>query len=433
MKKILMTTLSTLLVLSLSHATARDWYISAETGKGRNGTIEQPAKDLGNILADLESGDRIFIAEGIYTGRGNNGHDLITVPVEIYCGFDTTFGTRDAWGFHKTVFSGDNLSKNFVSDYRLKIDLSKDRKYEKQQVVVDGCIFDNAARNHYKTDAGLLIVRSASPSTGKNPTPESGGLQIKLAHEDDMVVRNNIVLNTAPTVGAFSLWGHQNSTSIVENNLAINNTGNGFSLHTQWRAVKDTAHFEFMNNASLLNEKHDAFGNIGGSALKLDKELSVNIVSSVFAFNDLVAIDNAAQAEDISLDSSVLFGNLVADYLEFDTTMNAMDFLDEAYYLIDEETNSTDPIAIPLPESFSQAYLQRSIIDRNAAEENVQALENSANAWRQMLGQNQQAADLAIDSEVWLPKLDLEAAIAVFDFFNGLDFGPRYIELSSSF
>lgn len=433
MKTILITTLITLLVLMFSQAFARDWYVSAETGKGRKGTLEQPTKDLGNILGELESGDRIFIAQGVYTGRGNNGHDLITVPVEIYCGFDTDFATRDAWGFHKTIFSGDNLSGNFVSDYRLKIDLSKDRKYEKNQVVVDGCVFDNAARNHYKEDASLLIVRSASPKAGKNPTPESGGLQIKLAHEDDMMVRNNIVLNTAPTVGAFSLWGHQNSTSIIENNLAINNTGNGFALHTQWRAVKDIAHFEFVNNASLLNEKHDAYGNIGGSALKLDKELSVNIVASVFAFNDLVAIDNAAQAEEVSLDSSVLFANLVADYLEFDTTMNAVDFLDEAYYLLDEETNSTEAIDIPVSEEFKQAYLLRSVIDRNATEADVNALENNANTWRQLLGQNLQAADLALDSEVWLPKLAVEDAIAVFESFEGYDYGPQYVDLASTF
>ncbi|MEM6428760.1 MAG: hypothetical protein AAF708_05915 [Deinococcota bacterium] len=404
---------------------ARDWYVSANTGGGRTGSIDEPAKEISNIVRELAAGDRIFVAEGIYTGRGDSGHDLINVPVEIYCGYDTSFSQRDPWGAHASVFSGENTSSNASSDYRLKIDLSKDRNYEQDIVVVDGCIFDNGNRNHYQDDRELLLIRSASPASGNNPSPESGGLQVKLAHEDTLIVRNNIVLNTAPTVGAFSLWGHQNSLVTVENNLAINNTGNGFALHTQWRSASEITQFNFSNNASLFTEKHDAYGNIGGSALIVDNELSVDISSSVLAFSDNVAINNAAQAEEMSLANSVVFGSLVADYLEFDIFMSADEILDDAYYLYDEGGNSSEPITLPVSEAFQEAYLARSVLDRNAIETSVNPEDSYANAWRSILGLNLQAGTVTIDSDVWLPRLSLEEALTVAGSFAELGVGPQ--------
>jgi len=99
---------------------------------------------------------------------------------------------------------------------------------------VDGIIVDNGERNHYATENQSRIVRSASSGTGAMPTPESGGISIAPWKLGDIVVRNCIVINTAPTDGAFSIWGHQGSNVIIENNLAMNNTGNGFSIHTSW-------------------------------------------------------------------------------------------------------------------------------------------------------------------------------------------------------
>jgi len=51
---------------------ARDWYVSSTKGKGKKGTKLKPAKDLGNIISKLKSGDSIFIAGGVYFGKGKN-------------------------------------------------------------------------------------------------------------------------------------------------------------------------------------------------------------------------------------------------------------------------------------------------------------------------------------------------------------------------
>ena len=64
-------------------AQARDWYVSISRGKGKKGTKEKPAKELGNIIKKLQPGDVIHIAAGVYLGRGDSGTHVITVPVSI--------------------------------------------------------------------------------------------------------------------------------------------------------------------------------------------------------------------------------------------------------------------------------------------------------------------------------------------------------------
>lgn len=42
-----------MVILSLNVALARDWFVSAERGKGCQGTREELAADLGNTLSQL--------------------------------------------------------------------------------------------------------------------------------------------------------------------------------------------------------------------------------------------------------------------------------------------------------------------------------------------------------------------------------------------
>jgi len=185
-----------------SEGLARDWHVSIARGRGKTGSVEKPAKDLGNIISRLEDGDRVFIAEGVYLGRGENGHDGIDKPVEIYGGFADDFSKRDPWGAHKTILAGTNNTENWVQGYRLSIDLSKRRDIRGQhKVVVDGLIVDNGPRNRYADETESKIIRMANPKTGQNPTPGFGGISVAVTKQGDIEIRNCVVLNTASTGG----------------------------------------------------------------------------------------------------------------------------------------------------------------------------------------------------------------------------------------
>ncbi len=395
-------------------------YVS-EAGSGRAASLERPARDLGNIVTDLQPGDVVCITGGTYTGRADAGATLIEIPVEIYGGFSPDFSGRDPWGAHRTVFTGVHNSANFSTDYLLTIDTSafatrlmaargEDTVHT---VVVDGIVFDSSGRNYYSGDDQSRIIRLGTPQ--HTPTPESGGLRIRTGITSTVVVRNVVVVNTAPTQGAISLQPGAAAQVTVTNNVAVNNTGAGFHLGAAIAAndPADMPSYEFSNNVSVFNEKHDAFGTFGGSSVILESGTKVSMTNNVFAYNDNYGIDNAKRADDLIIVGNVIAGNAQADYLEFNTKMSLRDFEDWAEYVAEPWDNVALDLAFDISPEWGALYASRNVIDRNAAEAEVQVVDAWYNHVRSFFGWNLVGTDLSVDSNIWLPRMSLDDAFAV--------------------
>ncbi|MEM7585551.1 MAG: hypothetical protein AAF560_19325, partial [Acidobacteriota bacterium] len=74
--------------------------------------------------------------------------------------------------------------------------------------------------------------------------------------------------------------------------------------------------------------------------------------------------------------------------------------------------NVGTPINVPIPSEWLEKYFARAVIDRAAAEADVKASASLVNELRSILELPQRAPDLNLDSDVWLPHMDLEAALA---------------------
>lgn len=397
--------------LAISLAAPAAEYFVSEAGSGRKGTKEEPVKDLGNLAAELKAGDVVNIAGGTYLGRTESGQVTVNVPVKIYGGWDAAFAKRDPWGATRTIFSGDNKSKNFNSYPRLDIDLSKSK--EPGEVVVDGIIVDNAGRNRYSGD-GARIERKAQPSTGENASPDTAGIRVKLNKGSTATVENCVVINCAPTQGVLSVWGHQDTKAVIRNNLVVNNTGLGIEANTQShpRDGKGLAEFRIAGNTVLFAWKYDPLATYGGSGLAMDADVSVVAEGNVFAFSDIAGVYNAKKAKSLTLKDNFLKGNLQADYLEFSTKMDVKAMADDAQNLSkDSAGNVTGELALPVSKAWAERYSARSVIDRNAAEAEVKVAKTKMNEWRAALGLPLQGTDLKVDSEVWLHRMSLEDAL----------------------
>jgi len=403
----------------------------SEQGSGRVASLERPARDLGNIAGDLEPGDVVCITGGTFNGRADSGADLISVPVEIYGGFAPDFASRDPWGAHVTVLTGVHNAQNFTTDPRLMIDTSgfatrlmQARGEETvHTVVVDGVVIDNGPRNYYPDDEGSRIIRQGTPS--HTPTPESGGLVIRTGVDSTIVVRHVIVTNTAPTQGAFAFYPGAKAEVTIEHSAAINNTGAGFHLATAIAAddPNDFPRYHFANNASIFTQKHSPFGSFGGSAILLEGRISVEITNSIFAFNDAFAIDNARRASDLVLLDNVFVANAQGDYQEFDTVIDLDNIADWALEVFDAFGNVRYDLEYDISPEWGAFYGARNVIDRNAAEAEVEVVESWANTVRGFFGWNVQGTDLDVDSDVWLPRMSLTDVFAVAIDFEGT-YGP---------
>ena len=392
-------------------------FVHGETGSGKSATREKPARDLGNIISRLEAGDVVCIAEGVYKGRGASGVDEIELAVSVIGGFSPDFSSRDPWGAHKTIFTGEHNSKNFKTQTRLTIDTTKtasklmEARGEEtaHTIIVDGIIFDNGPRNYYKTDREALIIRKGTPAD--TPTPESGALTIRTGVNSNVLVRNNVATNFAPTEGVFSIFGGKNAKVIIESNAAINNTGSGFRLGTSFMGA-DGPQYQFRYNLSAFNQKHTAYGTFGGSGIVLESGTQVNISTSAFIFNDNYGVDNTKRSPGLVINDSIIGGNATADFVEFDVETST-EYIEDEADLVDEAIgNSSAPPRITIPQEWFELYAARTVIDRNAAEADVRAIGSWQNDVRGFFGWNLRAADLDLDSPVWLPRLQLEDAIA---------------------
>jgi len=409
-----------LAVASHGWAQACTKYVS-EAGSGREATLERPARDLGSVVANLVAGDVVCIAGGRYTGRADSGADRIEVPVEIYGGYSPDFAARDPWGAHRTLFTGVHNAANFSSDVRLTIDTSSFAtrlmaargQDTVHRVVVDGIVVDHGDRNYYADESESRIVRLGTPS--HTPTPEAGGLAIRTGVTSTIVVRNVVVLNTAPTQGAIALFPGAAAQVTVENNVAVNNTGTGFLLSSAIAAndPADYPVYRFVGNVSVFNQKHDPFGTFGGSGVAIESGTRVEISGNVIAFNDSYGVDNAKRAPGVVLTDNVIVANARADYLEFDTKIGLDDIEDWSDFIADGRGNVRLELDFALSPAWGARYAARNVIDRNAAEEEVQAVDSWTNDVRSFFGWNLVGTDLSVDSAVWLPRIGLDDAFAV--------------------
>jgi len=394
----------------------REWYISKTTGSGQLGTKERPAKDMGNIIHHLKPNDVIHIAEGVYLSKGKRGSDEINVPVKIYGGYDVTFSTRDPWGAHKTIFTGVNeYMKLTTPRIYIRTDQQREANGQKSQgstIIVDGIIIDNGPRNRYHHDKNLAIRRQASPKSGQNPSPESGGIVIVGSKYTNIAVQNCVIMNTAPTEGALSVRVFQGGKGIIQNNFCINNTGYSIHARTGYMGTDTTKIPKFLikNNTTLFTWKHDAIASYGGDALALDQNLVATVENNVFGFAHMGGV--YSKGTEIKMNNNLFTGNAKYDFKEVNTKMKVEDILDESEKLDPySEGNESMLIKIPVSERWAAIYANKVELRREDVDAAVSASNSGANQLRSMLGLNLRGNDVKMDAEIFLPLISIDEAL----------------------
>ena len=394
----------------------REWYVSKTTGTGQLGTKAQPAQDLGNIVHLLKPNDIVHIAKGVYLSKGSRGADEINVPVKIYGGYDVTFTERDPWGAYKTIFTGTNEYKK-LTDPRLYIRTDQQREKNGQlstgsEIIVEGIIFDNGPRNRYHQDKNLAIRRKASATSGKNPSPESGGLVIVGSKYTNITVQHCVVMNTAPSEGALSVRIFEGGKGIIQNNFCINNTGYGIHARTGYAGSDKSKvpSFSIKNNTLLFTWKHDPIASYGGDALALDQYLKAEIENNVFGFGHMGGV--YSKGAPVRMSNNLFTGNATYDYKENNAMMKVEDILDESENL-DPNSNGNESalIQIAVAKRWAEIYASRVEISRADVDASVSASNSGWNQLRSMLGISLQGNGVATDAEVFLPLITIEEAL----------------------
>ncbi|MFM9947743.1 MAG: right-handed parallel beta-helix repeat-containing protein [Saprospiraceae bacterium] len=392
--------------------TGQHYYVRPD-GRGKDATKESPAKDIAAIAMQLKAGDVVHVAAGVYTSKADQSSDVFIVPISIIGGYSPDFSQRDPWGQYKTVFSGTNdISKGLTTE-RIGILTDKGYKDWTGTIVIDGIIVDNGARNYY-ADATTeeFIRRKASPEKGMNPTPNTPGIKIRTGSGTKVVVKNCVITNTAPTQGALDVQVGKDGAALIENNLIVNNTGEGIMCKSNHHGATGHPSYTLKNNTILFSWKHDAIASFGGNSIMFDNSLTLVAENNVFGFSDFGGVNNVKQCKTVTLKNNLFVGHKKYDYQEFGTGLKLDELEDYANYVTRESGNNySQEIKLEIHKPWAEKYFGRKEISRAEVDAAAKVSNSGANQLRSMFGLPLQAGTVGKDAEIWLHRMQLEDAV----------------------
>ncbi|MBK9257882.1 MAG: right-handed parallel beta-helix repeat-containing protein [Saprospiraceae bacterium] len=388
-----------------------NYYIRPD-GKGKEATKDAPAKDLAAIVMQLKAGDVVHIAAGVYTSKADQSSDVMNVPVSIIGGYSLDFNTRDPWGKYKTIFSGSNDISKALTTERIGILTDKGYKDWKGEIIIDGVIVDNGARNYYSDVKEEFIRRKASSEKGMNPTPNTPGIKIRTGSGTKVIIRNCVVTNTAPTQGAIDVQVGKDGSATIENNLIVNNTGEGIMCKSNHHSATGQPSYYVRNNTILFTWKYDAIASHGGNSLMFDNSLTMVVENNVFGFSDYGGVNNIKQCKTVTLKNNLFVGHKKYDYQEYGTGLKLDEMEDYANYITRESDNNySKEIKLDINKSWAEKYFNRVEISRAEVDAAAKVSNSGANQLRAMFGLPLQASTVKKDAEIWLHRMALEDAV----------------------
>jgi len=389
----------------------KNYYIRSD-GKGKEATKESPAKDIAAIAFQLKPGDIVHVAEGIYTSKADQSSDIINVPVSIIGGYSSDFESRDPWGKHKSVFSGTNDISRGLTTERIGILTDKGYKDWNGTILIDGIIVDNGARNYYSNEKEEFIRRKASPEKGMNPTPNTPGIKIRTGSTTKVIIKNCVIANNAPTQGALDVQVGKDGVANIENNLIVNNTGEGIMCKSNHHSSTGQPSYFVKNNTILFSWKHDAVASFGGNSIMFDNSLILEAENNVFGFSDYGGVNNIKQCKTVTLKNNLFVGHKKYDYQEYATGLKLDEMEDYANFITKESGNNySQEIKLDVNKIWAGKYFSRKEISRAEVDAAAKVSNSGANQLRAMFGLPLQASSVSKDAEIWLHRMALEDVV----------------------
>lgn len=322
-------------------AQAREIYVSATTGKNDNpGTKEAPKKLLWRVMNELQEGDVIRVAEGVYRGQKKSGvMPQITVgKITLEGGWKADFSERDPFKY-LSVITGDPSAQ---ADTR-EVFRFEDPSGKGCPIVIDGfCIDRGPALYYYGKGEGGTDVKeghvdnSAWGYQAINKKKSGTDPAIELLGRGSFTVRNMILVNN-PWWGIYVKAGGDGEV-VIENNLIIGYRGRGIEAITGggWGNPK----YVIRNNTVAFGVFEE------GRALSLDPRSgygSYLVEKNVLAFGNQTGFMTKFDAKTLSLKDNLFFGFKGGDAgMGGSSLCNADEFEDEL-----ECDNSDNVHALP--------------------------------------------------------------------------------------
>ena len=362
-------------------------YVSKSGNNGNPGTDPTaPLKALDKALAKAGPGDRINVAEGVYTGTFGVGYWEITKPVHIYGGYTQDFSSRSPFE-NLTVLQPpkdafDKSANKHVMDMKKALN----------GVVVDGLVFEGGLKTPYNgnpdpkrsgkcegCETGMMMVGPGQ----KNPE----GVMLVL-FGNNHIVRNCIFVN-ASFGGVRAKLGQAGSGDIeISNNVFVGNRMfgiEGFGLKGQTKPDGDIVihHNTILFSWSRLKDLLDF-----GYGINVQNDATFRIYENIIGLNISAGISSQRFNQDLYIDNNLFFGNKKKD-LWFNPGSNVNVQIDADEFgdleIPSAQGNVNQNLKLPLNDPYFQGFLTAQYSETTDYDPNSQA-----NLIREAFGLNKQ-------------------------------------------
>lgn len=313
-------------------ATARDLYVSATTGSNDNpGTKEAPMKLLWRAMSELQKGDYIRVAEGVYRGQKKSGvMPKITVgPVTIEGGWKADFSERNPFKYLSIITGASDVGGSTGEVFQFE-----DPDGKGTPIVLDGFCIDRGTGNAYygHGEGGTDKQEGYSDSSpwgyqAINKKMSGSDPAIELLGKGSFTVRNMLIVNN-PWWGIY-IKGGGSGEIVIENN---------FILGYQGRGIEAIAGGGWGKPKFIIRNNTVAFGcEMEGRALSLDPRPDYSgsylVTNNVLLGGMQGGIMTKFTADTLVAENNLIFGFRGADYGQGGSpTANIKDWEDEVTF-----------------------------------------------------------------------------------------------------
>lgn len=313
-----------LLVYSMAYST--NYYVSTEGNDNNNGTNPStPWRELSYALTQINVGDIIYVAEGIYKPTTDLSRDIsfeIPCCVKVYGGYSKDFLYRDMV-LHETVLSGNIGDLNIDTDNSFHVVVLLENNTSIPSILDGFTITKGYANIHgdpnFSKAGGIIAKKNCVVSNciiTNNYAGDSGGAYLEVGSK----MSNCIVMNNeASSCGGVTISGATIENSFIINNIAFVESPSpggvigGANISGFWDGVNYQR--SLMINCLIANNQ----ANVRISALNVYQSTVINSTIVNNNFTDYFGFQGMAVAlgENSSLYNSIVWGNTNEDSFDF--------------------------------------------------------------------------------------------------------------------
>lgn len=370
-------------------------YVSKSKGSNKNdGSKSTPLKNIDKAIEISVVGDKIYVAEGFYSGTFNIGYLETDKAIQLFGSWDENFTKQDIINT-STVFQPDNASA--ATSRKALLKFTKDVA----GTIIDNMVWDMGERNAYSSKEGLidglvggrLLPSTERPAVGNSTVEEPCISFASATTGGDVTIQNCVFVNGAN----FAIQaGHRSGLFKVTNNVFVANKMAAIEIYGTCAGSKEhkdmieCGQVEISYNTILFTWSRVKDFLDMGYGVRIMTKLSYNIHDNIIGCSIMGGIDNTRFCKDeyIKIDNNILFGNKGGD-LEYSPASNTeLKLTVDQFDDLEFESVSGNIGAVPkIP--VNQDYLKAFYSTRYS--ENLNYDPNSAeNQWAKALGLNQQ-------------------------------------------